>query len=249
VTVVDRTEAGTTWAELGRLDPLAAVLDSADERGVKNRLINRVHKVALRRAVGDLVGREVLDFGCGTGRLTEWLVRRGAVVHGVDVTPEMADVARRRVPEARISVIDGSALPFSDERFDLVVSAYVLQYYVGHGSALTQELARVLRSAGALVAIEQVADGDLGRGGSLPAYEEMFQAVGLNAVESRMIRMGDSMLMGLACRHAALSVMPLLPRLIEWEARRQRSVPLIGGRYADVLFTATRECPRASLTR
>ena len=128
-------EAGPTWAERAQLDPLAAVLDPEDRSGGKNQLIDRVHKRALGRALGDVRGTTALDFGCGTGRLSDWLVRRGAKVVGVDVTPEMVAVARSNVPRARFGTIDGRMLPFADGAFDVLISVYVLQYYVGGDAA------------------------------------------------------------------------------------------------------------------
>jgi len=50
-----------------------------------------------------LVGREILpgaailDAGCGTGRYSRELARRGYIVHGVDRSPELIEVAKRTV--------------------------------------------------------------------------------------------------------------------------------------------------------
>ena len=79
---------------------------------------------------GRRVQAEVLDFGSGTGRLSEWLVSRGARVTAVDATAEMVEVARRRAPEARHFRVDRLRTPFRPAAFDVVVTAYVLQYYV-----------------------------------------------------------------------------------------------------------------------
>ena len=236
---VRKTEAGSSWAELSRLDPLAAVLDPADARGAKNRLIDRVHKLALSRAAGDLRGRDVLDFGSGTGRLSEWLVGHGARVEGVDATPEMVAVATARVPRARFQVGDGRTLPWPDARFDEIVTAYVLQYYLGSDGAVLRELARVLRPGGRLLAIEQATESDIGRGGSVAAYHAMFAAAGF-AVDSTPIRMSDSRIQALAARSAPLSRLPLLPALIIREAVRRANVAPRDGRYVDFLFRGTK---------
>jgi SAM-dependent methyltransferase len=42
---------------------------------------------------GVLPGAEILDAGCGTGRYAIELGRRGYVVHGIDLSPELVDVA------------------------------------------------------------------------------------------------------------------------------------------------------------
>jgi SAM-dependent methyltransferase len=238
--IVRRTEAGQSWAELARLDPLASVLDPADPRGRKNRLIDRVHKRALGRAVGDVSGTTVLDFGCGTGRLSEWLVRQRARVQGVDITPEMVAVARTRVPQARFETIEGSTLPFTDGSFDLIVTAYVLQYYVEDAGTVARELARVLRGGGRLVAIEQVTESDIGRGGTVAAYEQMLIGGGLRLLDVSLIRMSDSRLLVFAQRLPLLSRLPLVPWLMTVEAKRFAHVPLTDGRYSDAVFRATK---------
>jgi SAM-dependent methyltransferase len=236
--IVRRTEGGQSWAELAELDSLASVLDPADRRGRKNRLIDRVHKRALDRAVGNVSGSTVLDFGCGTGRLSDWLVRNGARVEGVDVTPEMVEVARARVPQAEFQTIEGRTLPFADGRFDLVVTAYVLQYYVKGDLRIAHELVRVLQGGGKLVAIEQVAEDELGRGGTVAAYEEMFRGAGFRLLDVSKIRMGDSRVVALAQRLPVLARLPIMPWLVTQEAKRLEEVPLNNGRYADVLFCA-----------
>jgi ubiquinone/menaquinone biosynthesis C-methylase UbiE len=197
-----------------------------------------VHKRALGLAVGDIQGSAVLDFGYGTGRLSDWLVRKGARVEGVDVTPEMVAVARTRVPQAQFHTIEGPTLPFADRRFDLVVTAYVLQYYVGGDLRIARELARVLTEGGKLVAIEQVAEDELGRGGKVAAYEEMLGGAGLRLLDVSKIRMGDSRVVAIAHRLPLLARLPLVPSLVTVEAKRLEEVPLTNGRYADMVFSA-----------
>jgi SAM-dependent methyltransferase len=236
----DGPESGPSWAQRAQLEPLEAVLDPGDTRGDKNRLIDKLHKRALASAVGSVQGKNALDFGCGTGRLSEWLVDNGAEVDGVDVTPEMIAVARRRVPRARFQTIDGSNLLFADGRFDLVVTAYVLQYYVEGDGSIPRELARILRSGGRVIAVEQVTESDLGSGGTRDAYERMFIAAGFTDVHVSPIRMSDSRIFGVVQRLPAFSRLPLVPWLMANEAARRSQRPLIESAYADTLFSATK---------
>jgi SAM-dependent methyltransferase len=89
-----------------------------------------------------------LDVGMGPGRLCSELERRGWTVSGVDASPEMVELARRRLPQAssRLHCASAQALPFEDGSFDLVTATGVLEYS-GVSHALL-ELARVLRPGG-----------------------------------------------------------------------------------------------------
>lgn len=101
---------------------------------------------------GDLVGRRVLDLGCGTGALAEALDGRGARVWGVDASEEMLAVARSRLP-ARVAVRQARAeqLPFKDGWFERVVARLVV-HLVDRPRAFAETL-RVLNDDGrALVA-------------------------------------------------------------------------------------------------
>jgi SAM-dependent methyltransferase len=51
-----------------------------------------------------LEGGRVVDLGCGSGIWARCLVDAGYEVHGVDISPAMVRMARRRVPEARFEV-------------------------------------------------------------------------------------------------------------------------------------------------
>ena len=56
-----------------------------------------------------LPGAEVVDAGCGTGRYAMELARRGYRVDGIDVSPELVDVAKRAAAESHGPVSFGSA--------------------------------------------------------------------------------------------------------------------------------------------
>lgn len=98
---------------------------------------------------GAVPGR-ALDAACGTGRHIPLLVSLGHNVVGVDASPEMLALARRRSSEAELRQADLEALPLASDSFDVAVCALAL----GHLSELgptVAELARVLRRGGRLV--------------------------------------------------------------------------------------------------
>ncbi|NLU67759.1 methyltransferase domain-containing protein [Streptomyces sp. HNM0574] len=120
----------------------------------ENNLVNGYYaRPAMVRLAGDVAGRRVLDAGCGSGPLTAALRERGAHVTGVDVSPAMLELARRRLGEdADLHLADlAGRLPFADGAFDVVVSSLVLHYLEDWGPTLA-ELRRVLGPGGRLVA-------------------------------------------------------------------------------------------------
>lgn len=94
-------------------------------------------------------GGTVLDLGCGDGRLTCELARRGARVVGLDVSAEMAAAAGARgLPVVRAT---GVRTPFPAGAFDAVFSNAAIHWVSDHRRLVT-ELARVLRPGGRLAA-------------------------------------------------------------------------------------------------
>jgi SAM-dependent methyltransferase len=101
---------------------------------------------------GDLLGRRVLDLGCGTGTLAAALAERGAKVWGVDPSEEMLAEARRAGrmgPGLAFKLGAAEALPFKDAWFERAVSRLVL--HLVDRPAAFRELARVLAPGGRLV--------------------------------------------------------------------------------------------------
>jgi SAM-dependent methyltransferase len=130
-------------------DDLAARYGAGVDDRPWNALYERPSTIALLPSVA---GKDVLDAGCGSGWYTEWLVRNGAQVVGIDLSGRMLDLARQRLAgRAELSLADVSDLHAQrDGSFDLVVSSLVL-HYVGDLKKAFSELARVLRPGGLLV--------------------------------------------------------------------------------------------------
>jgi SAM-dependent methyltransferase len=99
-------------------------------------------------------GSRWLDVGCGTGALTEAILRRAQPesVTGVDPSEGFVAYAREHVQDSRASFREGDAmaLPFDDEMFGAVVSGLVLNHIPRHDAALA-EMVRVA-AWGAVVA-------------------------------------------------------------------------------------------------
>jgi len=94
-------------------------------------------------------GSKLLDVGCGTGALVSQLVQKGYRAVGVD--PQNAKLAERKRGESSLDLRRASAedLPFSDEEFDAVIFADVLEH-IEEGPALNEAF-RVLAPGGILL--------------------------------------------------------------------------------------------------
>jgi SAM-dependent methyltransferase len=114
--------------------------------------------VALFDAVLDALdvreGLRVLDCGCGSGLAAQMAHARGAVVGGVDATPELLEVARERVPAGEFLVGSLDDLPLADGSYDVAFGVNAFQFADDAAGAL-REAARV---APGLVAITTFAE-------------------------------------------------------------------------------------------
>jgi magnesium-protoporphyrin O-methyltransferase len=121
----DRT-ATKTWERLTSDAPVSGIRQTVREGR------DRMRAIMLSRLPEDLTGRRVLDAGCGTGAMTEELATRGAEVVAIDISPQLVDIARRRIPEAlheRINFTAGDMLSDGLGRFDHVMAMDSMIYY------------------------------------------------------------------------------------------------------------------------
>jgi SAM-dependent methyltransferase len=93
----------------------------------------------------------VLDLGCGEGRVSRELKQLGYDVVGVEGSETLAAAAREADPDFEVHVADAGAIPLGDDSFDLVVASLMLMN-VDDLAKILDEVARVLRPGGALVA-------------------------------------------------------------------------------------------------
>jgi SAM-dependent methyltransferase len=98
--------------------------------------------------------RSVLDLACGTGRIGAWLRRRGAAaaIDGVDLTPEMLELARSRGVYRTLAVADVADTRLPAERYDLCTQS-LADEHLPELDPLYREVARVTRPGGDFVIV------------------------------------------------------------------------------------------------
>jgi SAM-dependent methyltransferase len=102
-------------------------------------------------AIAEVRPQSYLEVGCGPGELAARVQESlGAEVIAIDISPRMVELSRKRGVDAREG--DVQRLPFDDGEFDCAVAAWML-YHVPDVELALDELARVLRPGGRLVAV------------------------------------------------------------------------------------------------
>lgn len=112
---------------------------------------------AIGLALAELnAGQSVLDVGCGTGSLLAIWRTRGCVVHGIDKSAAMLNVARRKLGDAaRLYVGDATRMPFDDAEFDRVTAMLTLhEMRQPERLSVLREMRRVLKSEGRIILID-----------------------------------------------------------------------------------------------
>lgn len=120
-------------------------------------------------------GADVLDLACGTGDFSIETLRRfpDAKVTGVDISPEMLAIARRKLSGAAdVAFLEGDAqnlMGVPSGRYSLAVCAFGFRNFPDKAKAL-RECHRVLKSDGELVVLELFRPGSKSIGAIVGAW-------------------------------------------------------------------------------
>jgi SAM-dependent methyltransferase len=129
-------------------------LAAGDEEHFPTTIDPRIYHVKLiRRHLGALAGRRVLDVGCGKGRFARVLhdAEPAAEIYGLDLSTEML-----RFAPAGVRVCAGSMteLPFADASFDAAYATESLEHAVEIAKAVG-EICRVVKPGGRIAIIDK----------------------------------------------------------------------------------------------
>jgi SAM-dependent methyltransferase len=152
-TAVETLKAGhrATWA--------------AGDYAAVAEMIDVVAPEQLVARAGVTADQDVLDVATGTGNVALRAAAAGARVVGLDLTPELFGPARQREAEWNVEIDwvegDAEALPFEDESFDVVLSAFGVQFAPRH-EVVAGELVRVCRTGGIIAVCGWTPQGTIG---------------------------------------------------------------------------------------
>ena len=110
----------------------------------------------LNRCLGELkdnlMGKLVLEAGCGAGRFTEILLKKGAILVSSDLSSAV-DVNQENFPQNEFHLViqaDINDMPFADESFDVVVCLGVIQHTPDSEQTI-ENLYKMVKKGGTLV--------------------------------------------------------------------------------------------------
>jgi len=131
-----------------------------------NRLLSLGTDLSWRRRALDLArlgeGGRALDVGTGTGDFALALLarsHRSATVTGVDISPGMLEIAKRRAARIGVAtryerlIASVESLPFADASFDVAIAGFVIRN-VGDIPRGLREMRRILRPGGRAVILD-----------------------------------------------------------------------------------------------
>jgi len=124
-----------------------------------------LHRALIEISVAGPLG-DLLDIGCGQGRILKLLASRAQRAVGVDINSDARRLARAELllagtPNTTLRQGDMMALPFEDREFDTIILDDVLRPATDPVAAIT-EAKRLLNPGGRLILLASLSDADAG---------------------------------------------------------------------------------------
>ncbi|PTD94651.1 SAM-dependent methyltransferase [archaeon SCG-AAA382B04] len=109
--------------------------------------INSSEKESVKKALGNIENKKVLEVAAGTGRFTLMAAKQGAKITACDISEPMLDIARKKAKKEDLDNIDflkvdAENLPFKENKFDTVFAVRFM-HLVDDPQKFLKELARV----------------------------------------------------------------------------------------------------------
>lgn len=98
--------------------------------------------------LGDVVGKDVLEIGCGAAQCARWVSAHGGRVVATDLSRRMLQALPKTDLPVSFVQCDARRLPMASHSFDAAFSAYGALPFVADIASVHQEVFRVLRPGG-----------------------------------------------------------------------------------------------------
>ncbi len=134
-----------------------------ETKKIYNRIAKRYHKLSANHfynaylevpatlsLLKNIKGKKVLDLGCGTGRHTLKIKKKGAKVWGIDLSQKMIEIAKKEIKDVDFRVGSVYKLPYKSNFFDVVMAGLVIHYFKDLDKAF-REIRRVLKKNGLFI--------------------------------------------------------------------------------------------------
>lgn len=121
---------------------------------VQKKMADELAKVALDFFANRGNPKRILEIGCGTGRLTSYLLEQfpDAEISALDIAPQMVEATQQRCPLVKVIQTDAEAfLKSCSNEYDLIISNATFQWFDDVPTAISD--AKSLLSEGGLLAI------------------------------------------------------------------------------------------------
>ncbi len=123
------------------------VLERSDRRRVATQLILITKNVLAVRNFNTL---RILDIGCSSGVITQFIARHGGTVIGIDVDKyaiKKAIADSKKFKNLSFKLASGTILPFRNNSFDIVICNQVYSF-ISNPPKMMKEINRVLKKGG-----------------------------------------------------------------------------------------------------
>lgn len=127
-----------SWQKMGESEPFFSVLtsdiflkdniDMGRFYATGEREVEKIFDIFYHNDIDSSPLKSCLEYGCGTGRVTKWLVNRFDTVYGYDISKPHLKIAEENAPGAKLYQIKSTSDLENLPEVDFVYSAIVLQH-------------------------------------------------------------------------------------------------------------------------
>jgi len=113
------------------MDPKQAYNSWASQYDTNDNKTRDLEAKALRNILSSISFKSCLEIGCGTGKNTEWLLKKTVHITAVDLSKEMLFKAKEKIQSSHVEFKQAdinSEWNFTENNFDLIVFSLVLEH-------------------------------------------------------------------------------------------------------------------------